>query len=135
MTIRRERRDTRTAAQKRADDKVRGDAEGGVFTDPRARAASLERARERGRARTSARRRLLEMGEIELPFMLERRGRDYVGYFAVLPSIRVTARTKRELRELLSKDLRQLIAADPVRVLEALEVRERVQEILKFRVG
>ncbi len=135
MSVNRSRTDTRTAARRRGDDVIRKDIERGAFIDADARAASLERARDRRAARLEARRRLRAMGEVELSFVLERRGRKHVGYFPALPSVRVTTRSKREVTQLLSRALEELTAADPCAVLQALDVDERVEGTVKFRMG
>lgn len=135
MSVRRVRADRRTPAQVGADEALAARLECGKLAVPRLRAASLERARGRGTARRRAREKLRELGMLELPLVTERRGRSFVAYVPGLAGAVRRASSRRAARAELEAAIEELVASDPIQVLETIEARQRVEEWLSFMAG
>ena len=134
MTIRRSKRDDRTATEKRVDAELAARGERGALVSPGARKAALAVARQRGEARRAARARLQALGAIELPLVIERRRAEVIAYVLGLPGVVGRAATKKAARGKVVIELRELIAADPAQVLEAVEAGRREEEMLLLEV-
>ena len=130
MTVRKKWVDTRTDAEKRSDERVARLAEKGLLVDPRVRAAAIARVR----ARHAARKRLRQIGEIQLHVLISRDGADYVAYAPLLPSVSAMGRTRSAVRARLRTALDFMIEKDPERVLETVEGKNRIEETLRVRV-
>lgn len=135
MTIRRTHKETRSSEQIRKDAKIARQAERGEFATPRARGRALVASEARREARFAARKRIKELEPIELDFVMEKRGAEFVAYLTILPQVSVSASRKAEAHSLLFEALNNFVASDPVAFVEAVDVDHREGGRLTYRAS